>query len=71
MEAVAPPSLSRRRQFVGGMAGEKLVVFGGNTPMKRPGQPTELAGNYVLLASNEDSCVTGQVYGAQGRRGNP
>lgn len=31
------------------------------TPMKRPGQPDELAGGYVYLASDDASYVTGQV----------
>jgi hypothetical protein len=35
----------------------------------RPGQPAELAATYVLLASQESSYATGQVYGAQGGSG--
>lgn len=31
------------------------------TPMKRPGQPDELAGAYVYLASDDASYITGQV----------
>jgi NAD(P)-dependent dehydrogenase (short-subunit alcohol dehydrogenase family) len=34
--------------------------------MKRPGQPVEMAPIYVLLASQESSYVTGEVYGATG-----
>ncbi|WP_433963781.1 hypothetical protein [Tunturiibacter gelidiferens] len=34
--------------------------------MKRPGQPVEMAPLYVLLASQEASYVTGEVYGATG-----
>jgi NAD(P)-dependent dehydrogenase (short-subunit alcohol dehydrogenase family) len=71
VNAVAPGPIWTPLQVVGGQPQAKLVVFGGNTPMKRPGQPAELAGIYVLLASNEDSYATGQVYGAQGGRGNP
>ncbi|RNF40371.1 SDR family oxidoreductase [Planococcus salinus] len=37
----------------------KSGAFG--TPMKRPGQPDELAGGYVYLASDDASYVTGQV----------
>jgi NAD(P)-dependent dehydrogenase (short-subunit alcohol dehydrogenase family) len=37
--------------------------------MGRPGQPAELAGIYVLLASNESSYCTGQVFAAVGGRG--
>jgi len=45
--------------------------FGEDMPMGRPGQPAELAAVYAVLASNEDSYVTGQVYGAVGGRGGP
>ncbi len=34
--------------------------------MKRPGQPVELAPIYVLLASQEGSYLTGEIYGATG-----
>ncbi len=44
---------------------------GPGSPMKRPGQPAELAGIYVLLASNEDSYSTGHIYGAAGGSGGP
>ncbi|SDQ87663.1 SDR family oxidoreductase [Virgibacillus salinus] len=39
----------------------KVDTFGGNTPMKRPGEPKELAPAYVYLASDDASYVTGQV----------
>lgn len=35
--------------------------FGGDTPMKRPGQPIEVAGAYIFLASDEASYISGQV----------
>ena len=35
----------------------------------RPGQPVELAPVYVLLASQEASYITGEVYGVTGGRG--
>ncbi|TYR80803.1 SDR family oxidoreductase [Priestia megaterium] len=45
---------------------EEVSVFGTNVPMKRAGQPFELAPAYVYLAS-EDSCyVTGQVIHVNG-----
>jgi len=44
----------------------ELPEFGANTPMGRPGQPAELAATYVMLASNEASYSTGQVYGGNG-----
>ena len=45
---------------------EKIESFGSESPMKRPGQPAELAPAYVFLASQESSYVTGEVYGATG-----
>ena len=41
--------------------GEKQVQFGQDTPLGRPGQPAELAGAYVYLASEEASYVSGAV----------
>ena len=55
----------------GGQFRDKLPEFGADTPMGRPGQPAELAPIYVLLATNEDSYSTGQVYGAVGGNGGP
>jgi len=47
--------------------GEKKVSsFGINTPMKRPGQPFELAPAYVYLASEDSNYVTGQVLHVNG-----
>lgn len=40
---------------------EKVENFGKNTPMKRVGQPNEVAGCFTWLASREASYVTGQV----------
>ncbi len=41
---------------------ERVHEFGKNTPMKRPGQPCEVAPSYVFLASELDSSYfTGQV----------
>jgi NAD(P)-dependent dehydrogenase (short-subunit alcohol dehydrogenase family) len=48
---------------------EKIPSLGEKLPLKRPGQPAELAPIYVLLASQESSYVTGEVYGVTG--GNP
>jgi NAD(P)-dependent dehydrogenase (short-subunit alcohol dehydrogenase family) len=55
----------------GGQPPSALEKFGGDTPLKRPGQPAELAPVYVLLASQESSYATGQVYGESGGKGNP
>jgi NAD(P)-dependent dehydrogenase (short-subunit alcohol dehydrogenase family) len=40
---------------------EKVGSFGKNVPMKRPGQPDEVAPCYVFLASRECSYMSGQV----------
>jgi NAD(P)-dependent dehydrogenase (short-subunit alcohol dehydrogenase family) len=41
---------------------EQVAQFGGDTPMKRPGQPEEIAPAYVFFASNADSSyITGEV----------
>lgn len=45
---------------------EKVEEFGTDTPMKRPGQPSELAGAYVLLASDDGSYITGQCIHVNG-----
>lgn len=39
----------------------KVETFGGDVPMKRPGQPDEVAPSYVFLASSDSSYVTGQI----------
>ena len=40
---------------------EKVSTFGQQTPLGRVGQPVELAGAYVLLASEQGSYMTGAV----------
>jgi len=40
---------------------EKVKQFGANTPMKRPGQPNEVAPSYLFLASEDSSYITGTV----------
>lgn len=69
VNAVAPGPVWTPLQVCGGQSQEALVKFGESTPMKRPGQPAELAPVYVLLASTESSYASGQVYGAQGGAG--
>lgn len=50
------------------MPAEQVKTFGKNTPMGRPGQPAELAGAYVLLASDLGSYITGAVIPVTGGR---
>ncbi|AWO73717.1 SDR family oxidoreductase [Geobacillus thermoleovorans] len=45
---------------------EQVATFGANTPMKRPGQPSEVAPCYVFLASDESSYMTGQMLHVNG-----
>lgn len=40
---------------------DQVKKFGSQVPMKRPGQPREIAPSYVFLASNDSSYMTGQV----------
>lgn len=45
---------------------DNVKEFGKQTPMKRPGQPAELAPVYVMLASNEASYVSGATVAVTG-----
>jgi NAD(P)-dependent dehydrogenase (short-subunit alcohol dehydrogenase family) len=40
---------------------KEIKQFGKNVPMKRPGQPQEIAPSYVFLASDDSSYMSGQV----------
>lgn len=71
VNAVAPGPVWTPLQVSGGQTLEKVVSFGGDTPLGRPGQPAELAPIYVFLASPQSSFATGQVYAAVGGRGGP
>jgi NAD(P)-dependent dehydrogenase (short-subunit alcohol dehydrogenase family) len=68
---VAPGPIRMPLQVSGGTTMEKLEQFGGDTPLKRPGQPAELAGVYVRLAENDCSYTAGNIYGAGGGKGQP
>lgn len=48
------------------MPKEKVEHFGENTPLKRAGQPREVAPVFVFLASEQASYVTGAVYPVTG-----
>ena len=68
VNAVAPGPFWTPLQTIGWT---DLNRFGKETPLGRPGQPAELGPLYVLLASQESSYATGQVYGASGGEGQP
>jgi NAD(P)-dependent dehydrogenase (short-subunit alcohol dehydrogenase family) len=71
VNAVAPGPFWTPLQVTGGQLPDAIPSFGKETPLGRAGQPAELAGIYVLLASNESSYATGQVYAAVGGTGGP
>ncbi len=71
VNGVAPGPIWTPLQVSGGATQEKLEMFGGQTPMGRPGQPGELASIYVQLAAADASFATGQVYGSSGGAGQP
>jgi len=66
VNSVAPGPVWTALQVSGGQPQEKLPDFGQNTPLKRAGQPVELSAVYVLLASQESSFTTAEVYGITG-----
>lgn len=71
VNGVAPGPIWTPLQVSGGATMEKLVEFGGDTPLGRPGQPAELASIYVQLAASDASYANGQIYGAAGGAGQP
>ena len=52
--------------IVSSYSAEQVANFGSDVPMKRAGQPFELAPAYVYLASDDSSYVTGQVIHVNG-----
>jgi NAD(P)-dependent dehydrogenase (short-subunit alcohol dehydrogenase family) len=68
INAVAPGPIWTPLQEADGDE-EKLKKLGSKTPYKRPGQPVELAPVFVLLASQEASYITGEIYGVTGGMG--
>jgi len=68
---VAPGPIWTPLQISGGATQEKVMKFGGDTSLGRPGQPAELASIYVQLAANDGSFATGNIYGSGGGKGQP
>lgn len=66
VNAVAPGPIWTPLQPSQGQPKEKLKEFGSQTPMKRPGQPVEVAPAYVFLASQESSYITAEIIGVTG-----
>jgi NAD(P)-dependent dehydrogenase (short-subunit alcohol dehydrogenase family) len=69
VNVVAPGPIWTVLQPSGGQTQEKVQKFGANSAFGRPGQPVELAPVYVLLASQEGSFLTGEVFGVTGGEG--
>lgn len=61
VNAVAPGPIWTPLNPFGGQPKEKMPEFGKNTPMKRPGQPNEVAPSFLFLACEDSSYMTGQV----------
>lgn len=66
---IAPGPFWTPLQPSGGQPQEKVMQFGSQSQFGRPGQPVEIAPVYVLLASQEGSYITGEVYGVTGGAG--
>lgn len=66
---VAPGPFWTALQPSGGQPQEKVAKFGQQSQFGRPGQPVEISPIYVLLASQEGSYITGEVYGVTGGAG--
>jgi len=69
VNSVAPGPYWTALQVCGGQPQEKVESFGEQAPLKRPGQPAEIAGMYVTLASQESSYASGQVWCSDGGTG--
>lgn len=61
VNAVAPGPIWTPLNPSGGKPRDELPEFGKNTPMGRPGQPSEVAPSFLFLACEDSSYMTGQV----------
>ena len=71
VNGVAPGPIYTPLQVSGGASEEHWHSFGAKYPLKRAGQPAELASIYVQLAAQDASYTTGNIYGAGGGLGQP
>lgn len=68
VNAVAPGPIWTPLIPATGWDADRLASFGTDTPLGRAGQPAELAGAYVYLASAESSYTSGAVLAVTGGR---
>jgi NAD(P)-dependent dehydrogenase (short-subunit alcohol dehydrogenase family) len=61
VNAVAPGPIWTPLNPFGGQDPEKIPEFGKKTPMKRPGQPNEVAPSFLFLACEDSSYMTAQI----------
>lgn len=61
VNAVAPGPIWTPLNPFGGQPKDKIANFGKDTPMGRPGQPSEVAPSFLFLACEDSSYMTGQV----------
>lgn len=61
VNSVAPGPIWTVLQVAGGQPQDNLPTFGQNTPLERAGEPYEVAGVYVFLASDKASYITGEI----------
>ena len=61
VNGVAPGPIWTPLNPSGGQPPEKIPEFGKDTPMKRPGQPNEVAPSFLFLACEDSSYMSGQV----------
>src|SRR6201996_6863623 len=71
VNGVAPGPIWTPLQVSGGATQDHLIHFRETLPLRRAGQPAELASIYVQLAANNASYTTGNIYGAGGGGGQP
>jgi NAD(P)-dependent dehydrogenase (short-subunit alcohol dehydrogenase family) len=71
VNGVSPGPIWTPLQISGGATVQHYTTFGSDPPLKRPGQPAELASIFVQLAAEDASFATGNIYGSGGGKGQP